>query len=785
MNRPTHAKPLAALILIIALIAPFIAVSLPKAHAVAGASPPQPVNVLRAFAPFWRIGNGYSSALIVRNTSQQLSASATPIVFTTDARPTLLPAVQLAPGEVKRIYLEEVLPAAHSSAQTGALAIQIDQSQSHNVIGEVVVTNYQQGILFDIPLHAGYAGSENKILHASWWLPDDKTEGTLVLFNASERDIVAHPSIKTNFSQHSFGDVSLSPHESKRLRQTEDRNADTGSISISYDGPPQALLPTLLLFNTKNGFSFTGRFFPKHLQQPNLASRVNWFYPIVVNSKADASLGFLKESKFTAYALISNPSSSTITPQLTATFTAETGATQASSLVVNPLPPGTSSLVDLSELARQSMPNSVSSFSLQVSHEGTIGDLAIDVFSVDHKKDFVFSSEGTAQLGSRLDSIYWNIADDLQSMLVIQNAGDNSIEAQATLNYDTSDGRHEKYKLPLLLVPAKGTRIVNLKQIITAGQPDETGKVIPPGTTFGTVTIEPAAGQQSDMLVGGSFTFDPDAGTCGGDVLPICSREDQEFGLCDLLPILIICEFLCGPADLPQIESISPDRALIGQPVDVLIQGSAFGNNPTLQVDSGITVNITSSSDTQINARFNVSNVSTNGGFHSVFVQNAHGISNGVSFFVQVPTTLFLRAPAFALPPGGPGGCTQFGVHVAVSYQVLDQLLTPLRSAQMEPKETLTNFFVNGIPQPDIPELRNIGPTDVPGTSRFTDAIGGFLDAPVGACYPFANTVTGTQQIFIVAGGIPYLTRVNQFSGSSSAVGTGTLTNGFDIEASR
>jgi|GEM_PF-4319751 len=168
MNRPTRSKPLAALILMIALIAPFVADSLPKAHAVDEPSPRQPANVRRTFAPFWRIGNGYSSALIIRNTSRQLSASATPIIFATDATPTLLPAVQLAPGEVKRIYLEEALPGAHSSAQTGTLAIEIDQSQSHAVIGEVVVTNYQQGILFDIPLHAGYAGSESKILHASW-----------------------------------------------------------------------------------------------------------------------------------------------------------------------------------------------------------------------------------------------------------------------------------------------------------------------------------------------------------------------------------------------------------------------------------------------------------------------------------------------------------------------------------------------------------------------------------------------------------------------------------------
>ena len=139
------------------------------------------------------------------------------MIFPSDATPTWLPAIQLAPGEVKRVYLEDALPKVGSSAETGALAVQIDQTQSQSVVGEVVVTNYEQGILFDIPLHAGYAGSESKILHASWWLPDDKTEGTLVLFNASERAIVARPSIKTSLSQHSLGDVRLAAHESKRL----------------------------------------------------------------------------------------------------------------------------------------------------------------------------------------------------------------------------------------------------------------------------------------------------------------------------------------------------------------------------------------------------------------------------------------------------------------------------------------------------------------------------------------------------------------------------------------
>src|SRR5262249_10148617 len=132
-------------------------------------------RVLRTFAPFWQVGDGFSSTLIVRNTDKQSAVAATPIIFTPGREQLRLPNIQLAPSSVKKISLEEALRAAGSTAQSGALALEMDMSQSPTVIGEMVITNYQQGIIFDLPIHSGYAGDEAKALHASWWLPDDKT----------------------------------------------------------------------------------------------------------------------------------------------------------------------------------------------------------------------------------------------------------------------------------------------------------------------------------------------------------------------------------------------------------------------------------------------------------------------------------------------------------------------------------------------------------------------------------------------------------------------------------
>jgi len=126
------------------------------------------------------------------------------------------------------------------------------------------------------------------------------------------------------------------------------------------------------------------------------------------------------------------------------------------------------------------------------------------------------------------------------------------------------------------------------------------------------------------------------------------------------------------------------------------INGAFFGNNPSLIVDQGITASITSSSGSQINARFDIS-INDVGGFHFVFVENAQGISNGANFFVQLPTSF---AP-FDFP-GAPNGVgplividpsgdvvsltgtvlltNKCGVYRNLAYQLVDQQRQPILS---------------------------------------------------------------------------------------------------------
>ena len=156
---------------------------------------------------------------------------------------------------------------------------------------------------------------------------------------------------------------------------------------------------------------------------------------------------------------------------------------------------------------------------------------------------------------------------------------------------------------------------------------------------------------------------------------------------------------------------------------------------------------------------------------------------------VIVPAFLTVASiSTLATGTSGDYGCSpdaDFGIRVAVRYHVYDQNGSRIRRGDMEPQETLTDYVLNQIAQTGSSNFTDIGPTHVSGTSQFTDANGTFLDAPVGGCYPINNTYSIRQQIFILVNGRRWIVRINDFSGSSTSAGSGSMTNGSDIQKSR
>src|SRR5215207_6471884 len=158
----------------------------------------------------------------------------------------------------------------------------------------------------------------------------------------------------------------------------------------------------------------------------------------------------------------------------------------------------------------------------------------------------------------------------------------------------------------------------------------------------------------------------------------------------------------------------------------------------------------------------------------------------------QKPTSLSVSSVS-VLPTGmgGNDGCeplADYGIKVAVKYQVNDQNGQPIKKGNLRPQEKVLNQVLNGDSSTEtdpIPNWKDIGPSRNSLSSRLTNADGQFYDVPLGVCNSGPFTVTADQQISILVGTKRYPVRSHRLTFSSSTYGGGTISNGSDIQQSR
>jgi hypothetical protein len=249
-------------------------------------------------------------------------------------------------------------------------------------------------------------------------------------------------------------------------------------------------------------------------------------------------------------------------------------------------------------------------------------------------------------------------------------------------------------------------------------------------------------------------------------------------------PLDILAEALCDVL-ARRVDSVSPERALIGQPVDVTINGSGFGTGtPTVSAGSGITVsNIQLISGGEVRARFTIA-TNAPAGNHAVSVTTSFGQTTTVlgNFFVQVPTSLQVLFAALSSFPNGCPSDEPLGTRLRIRYHVKDQSGSPIITT-IPIREDLTNLTILGVHNPGF-DVFNGSPT----TSGNTEGDGSFVDDPVGVCaepptFPSGTRATFKQRLFVVIGSSTFDVRVNNYSVSlRSDCGDGT--NGSDIDVS-
>ena len=234
---------------------------------------------------------------------------------------------------------------------------------------------------------------------------------------------------------------------------------------------------------------------------------------------------------------------------------------------------------------------------------------------------------------------------------------------------------------------------------------------------------------------------------------------------------------------------------------DIAVTGSIWSNDPNVATvvgwssDSHATITAVSPGNTYIDASVSNVPINQNGDLGSLASINVGGVQ---SFTRQIPTSLRVTSvtkiqlnqtggcSTTPVIPGNPSTAPQYGARVGVQYQVLDQNTQPINNNGMVPQEWITDYFINGQPQQGTPGFAPLGPSEVPGTSFYTNAQGQFYDAPVGTCANQAITVSFSQHLAIAWGQNRYPVRTQTITITSQGItpGQGTINNSYnDISA--
>ena len=306
------------------------------------------------FGPLWQSGHGYSSTVILRNRDRQQAVNAEIVLFSHQGHVEYKSdRIEVAPDSAVRLPLAKIIGTERKDLQWGSLAVGFSRTSRLAVIGQVLIENDAKGLSFDLPLSAGNALDTDNALSASWWLPDTDSKANVVLFNSSSQEMQVTPSLSTGDSEQSCESINLSGRETRHLdvrelmRRCNAGEAPIGSITLRYTGQRHSLIPALMLFNRVNGFhlspAFNGR------QREQTAGQTTWRFPAVLAS-ADSSLGLGKNEALTAYALLSNMTTSELAPKIDVLFDAPNADARMAPLPISPLKPLETRLVDVSKL---------------------------------------------------------------------------------------------------------------------------------------------------------------------------------------------------------------------------------------------------------------------------------------------------------------------------------------------------------------------------------------------------------------------------------------------------
>lgn len=499
----------------------------------------------------WRTDHTFEATLRIKNELVTGPLTVTPVLFMADGTEYDLPPVTIESADVASIQINAALEAApewirpHVSAY-GSAAVRF--SWAWNAVGGLVQNlDKARSLTYLYPFQHMMAGGSNQqargteenggaanhqVIEGLWWKHDAGVEGFVGVTNTMGESLNVHVAVSNSQGLGGPGRIfELRPHTTELVKLSElypvpgsahETGAlpwthQRGGVTVSYDGPAEAILLSGGLENSAEGFSAPIVF---RSVRPGKSGddTVSYASVGIMVGNPDPMMEFPSGTKFTPYTILRNADSQPITvqPRLFYLTGKETKKVAAPSFQL--LPHDTAELDVNALLAAAGVSDYSGVVNLEFSYRGDVGALIIASGSVDQTGTYVLdvSAKGIKQdRGKRVS--YWENEGRTDSMFTLWNPDAAPEDLLVILYFHQGT-----YKVQIHLEPF-GTGMFSISELASEQKPDADGHVLPHDAQVGSALIIDAADRRRQVKIVVSVgTINVETATCGENLCIHC-----------------------------------------------------------------------------------------------------------------------------------------------------------------------------------------------------------------------------------------------------------------------
>ncbi len=496
--------------------------------------------------PYYSIRDGFDSQLNL------VSDSPGPIDLTiaiySQLGNSLLTSMTIQPSAKLPIDLRALLTSLGADVNgefaEGSIAVTFEGTVMP-VVGQVTSTNQALHVVHESEMVENDPGRTDipPVLNGLWWNLAPGRDARIVVGNMSAMPVTADVYLEYRGQRHPSAPLDFSPHELKVLsviqllsqQGTSSSEAPEGGITIVQRGGVPKLIAQGKIVDSVTGFSTTLRFPSPELERASALHAVG--VPIGEPSKDSPFAGM---GSFTPHVVLRNLTAAPQSVSVTVEYPTAPGWNSTEDRIPPSVPggkpisaPDPSKLTGQTELASvllpgystvdtsldsilDQLPQPIPYGSIRIQYSGAPGSMIAEVSSVEQSKDLVVDSkvenEGNGWVGSGANP--WHLDQETDSVVFLTNMGDKA----ASIGFRIWASGVVYYLTKLRLSPHE-TRMIDLRKLRDARQPDPLGNLIPPGATDGSViwqrsTNVPVAGRMVVMRRQGGVASNYDCNVC-------------------------------------------------------------------------------------------------------------------------------------------------------------------------------------------------------------------------------------------------------------------------------